>query len=361
MYSRLRVLLLLNEFRTWYIARHLSYAAQLGIEDGLRANGVECVTITSPWLPQALDFFKGRQFDQVWIAGRLDVLPESSLDRLAGMAPVRLGLLGESLEYSEEECRVAPMLRNRKQNTQSRFQYLTHLAACDEKDVESLNASGIIPTIWWPQSAPSRFISESTAPPSINAAVFCGNRYGPRRHWFENRELKPLLIHRSSPEWRTMDPWRFSALHLRLTPPFHWFLPRTPQSLAAYMSGLRPLRTRAFEQWLSGLQAGAAVVNLPHFVKTYAGRVVEAMAAGRPVISWEIPDRPRNKGLFEEDQEILLYSANDPDHLASQINRILGDPDLSQRLIAKARDKLRAFHTSEVRVREFLDWLGRSV
>jgi glycosyltransferase involved in cell wall biosynthesis len=357
MYSRLRVLLLLNEFRTWYIARHLSYAAQLGIEDGLRANGVDCVTITSPWLPQALDFFRGKQFDQVWIAGRLDVLPEPALDRLAAMAPVRLGLLGESLEYSEEECRVAPMLRNRKQTTQSRFQYLTHLAACDEKDADSLNASGIIPAIWWPQAVPERFISENVVGPSIKQAVFYGNRYGPRRHWFEHEELKPFLTHRGSPELTTVYPWLFTALHLAVTPPLGWVLPRTEQSLGVYLSRLRTVRVHCFELWLKGLQAAGAVVNLPHFVKTYAGRVVEAMAAGSPVISWEIPDRPRNRQLFEDGREILLFR-NDPHHLADQIDRVLRDRELANRLSANAREKIRGLHTAEIRIKQILGSLS---
>jgi hypothetical protein len=36
MYSNLKVLLLLAGF-LWRAARHLSYSAQLGVEDGLRA------------------------------------------------------------------------------------------------------------------------------------------------------------------------------------------------------------------------------------------------------------------------------------------------------------------------------------
>src|SRR5262249_15256650 len=148
--------------------------------------------------------------------------------------------------------------------------------------------------------------------------------------------LKPLLVHRSSPELATLDPWLFTALHLPLSPPLGWLFPRTEKSLTTYLAKLRPLRTRAFELWLQGLRAGAAVVNLPHFVKTYAGRVVEAMAAGRPVISWEIPDRPRNRALFEDGEDILLFAGNDSHHLASQIQRVLRDADLRKRMVANA-------------------------
>jgi glycosyltransferase involved in cell wall biosynthesis len=120
---------------------------------------------------------------------------------------------------------------------------------------------------------------------------------------------------------------------------------------------LRIIRRQAFAQWISGLQAGCAVVNLPHFVKTYAGRVVEGMAAGRPVISWEIPDRPRNTALFEANREILLFSRDVPTQLAEHIRHIRREPGFAQQLVERARRKLRRFHTLEKRVQHILRWL----
>ncbi|PYS45966.1 MAG: hypothetical protein DMG13_30935 [Acidobacteria bacterium] len=87
MYSKLKVLLLLAEFPFWRAARHLSYSAQLGVEEGLLANGVQCVTVTSPWLPKALEVWGRRQFDQVWLVGRMDLFDEVSLQRVLTMAP----------------------------------------------------------------------------------------------------------------------------------------------------------------------------------------------------------------------------------------------------------------------------------
>ena len=81
------------------------------------------------------------------------------------------------------------------------------------------------------------------------------------------------------------------------------------------------------------------------------------MAAGRPVISWEIPGRPRNKALFEDGHEIVLFSENAPEQLASQIERVAGDRSFSQRIVVAARKKIRQFHTSEIRVRQILDWI----
>src|SRR5437773_11560890 len=113
MYSKLKVLLLLAEFPFWRAARHLSYSAQLGVEDGLRATGVRCVTITSPWLPRALGLFRKHTFDQVWVVARLDVFDETSIGRIADLALVRLSMPSDYLEYSPEEYSSSPMLKTR--------------------------------------------------------------------------------------------------------------------------------------------------------------------------------------------------------------------------------------------------------
>ena len=44
-----RVLCLFLEFNWWDVARPLTYAAQLGLEEGLRANGCRPLTVTTPW------------------------------------------------------------------------------------------------------------------------------------------------------------------------------------------------------------------------------------------------------------------------------------------------------------------------
>ena len=357
MYSKLKVLLLLAEFPFWRAARHLSYSAQLGIEDGLRGNGVNCLTITSPWLPQALRLFSKHRFDQVWVVGRLDLFDEESLERITAIAPVRLAMLADSLEYTDEEYFVSPTLKTRKQTVEKRLQWMTHILSCDERDVEVLNASRRTPALWWPQAVPERFISENIPSPSRDKAVFYGACYGVRREWLRRSDLKQFVSYRASPETGTVYPFLFNALHLPLVAPLHFLVPVRHANLCTYLVRLRYVRERCFANWLKALQTGRAIVNLPHLVKTYAGRVVEGMAAGRPVLSWEIPERPRNKALFEDGKEILLFPNNNPHYLADQLERILRDHDLSQRLVANARKKLRRFHTAEIRVRQILDWV----
>jgi glycosyltransferase involved in cell wall biosynthesis len=357
MYSNLKVLLLLAEFPFWRAARHLSYSAQLGIEDGLRANGVSCYTVTSLWFPEIAESLSKKRFDQVWVVGRLDVFSETCLEQIAAVAPVRLAMLADSLEYSDEEYRVSPSLKARKSIMENRIRFMTHVVSCDEKDSETIRTNKGIPSLWWPQAVPQRFISEDGSRPSRDTAVFLGAAYGRRLAWLRRSDLRPLLSHPKSPESSTIYPTLFNALHLPLVGPFGSFKRRKESAVSAYLTRLRQIRIRCFEKWLAGLQSGYAVVNLPHLVKTYAGRVVEGMAAGRPVVSWAIPDRPHNQALFEDGKEILLFPDDDPRVLIAQLERLLHDRDLHHRLVRNARKKLREFHTLEIRIRQILDWI----
>jgi glycosyltransferase involved in cell wall biosynthesis len=105
------------------------------------------------------------------------------------------------------------------------------------------------------------------------------------------------------------------------------------------------------------MKEGCAIVNLPSFVKAYAGRVIEGMATGVPVISWEIPERPRTKSLFENGKEIMLYAQNDPSQLAEHIKKIQSDKKFSKNIVINARNKLKKFHTAEHRAKEILHWI----
>jgi glycosyltransferase involved in cell wall biosynthesis len=97
------------------------------------------------------------------------------------------------------------------------------------------------------------------------------------------------------------------------------------------------------------------VVNLPQAGFGYAGRVVESMAVGRPVLAYRVPNRPQTSELFEDGREILLYAS--PEELAGQIRRLQSDAGLRDRLVKEARRKLLQLHTSEKRVGQLFRWL----
>ncbi|MDI6761905.1 MAG: glycosyltransferase [Thermodesulfobacteriota bacterium] len=365
--AKVKVLLIELEFQTWARARSWSYIAQLGIEEGFQANGLEYLTIpaihelfpSSPgsWLRHAQKICAGKHFDQVWVEIVHSSLDETFLEWLATLAPVRVGFLPESIEYTPEEYVLAPNLRGRKSLVEKRFKYLTHVLAGDEKDAEDINSRGLAQAMWWPGAVPERFICEQNRRPPNNHAIFCGALYGERAVWLERPDLRGLFVYLAPPEDATDYPKQFDELNRAASAHLNDGLPVNESFLSAYLDSLRRIRREVFALWLEGLQTGCAVVNLPHYVKSYAGRVFEAMAAGRPVISWEVPNRPRNKALFDDGREILLFNKKDPSQLASHIQRLQNEPDFSRVIAENASRKLRRFHTIENRIRQVLDWI----
>jgi hypothetical protein len=361
--NRLRILLIVQEYTRWRRARHVSYCSQLGLEEALLADGIECFTLTTPWLGQARRICAGSRFDQVWIdiiqssLGDEIFADQGLLEWVAARAPVRVGFLPESLDYTSEEESHQPLLGLRRRNVESRIPYLTHVVACDEIDAERIAGRGLAPAIWWPQAVTERSIGGIDPVPSEDPAIFTGAVYGERSRWLDHPDLKGLLVHLPPPEDATLYPICFNTLHKAARAFLRGRLPGASSALSAYLGALRHIRRRSYASWLAGLRQGCAVVNLPHFVKTYAGRVMEGMAAGRPIISWDIPDRPRNRALFEEGREILLFSRESPEQLADQIRRIRRDPVLARRLAENGQAKVRRFHTLERRTREILRWI----
>ena len=190
-------------------------------------------------------------------------------------------------------------------------------------------------------------------------AVFSGGVYGGRAEWLASPALAGLLRHLPSPEAGTTDPFKFDMLHAALRMTLAARLPGADHIDRLHLNTLRVLRRRIYERWLRSLRTGCAVVNLPHFVKGYASRVVEGMASGRPVISWEVPDRPLNRALFEDGREILLFNGDGPARLADHIRKVRSDPGFAGRLATAAQEKVRGLHTLEIRVRQVLDWIER--
>lgn len=352
---RTSILLINLEFLSWARAKNLSYCAQLGLEEGLHAQGVDYFTLPSLWILRAKDLLAGRKFDQVWVEIVQTPWNEESLNWLKNIAPIRVGFLPESTQYSQSEYAMHPFLNGRSDLIHKRLKYFTHLVVCDEVDTELSKKT--IPTFWWPQAVPQNFICKSMSAASKDRAIFCGAVYGERKKWLTNPNLKNLLMHCPSDEFKTFLPWEYNFLNLCYVPYMKFNLKISNLSFQNYLITLRRIRRQCFQLWLNNLKKGCAVVNLPHLVKTYAGRVVEAMACGIPTISWEIPDRPRNKGLFENGQDILLFSKDKPDQLIKAICRIKNSPDFGMRLANNAIDKILKYHTIEKRVDQILRWI----
>ena len=349
-----RVLLMPLEFDTWRRACHWSYVNQLGLEDGLKANHAQCFTLLSPWLKRAPEILAGKKFDQVWVEIVHQDLEEPFLESLKGLAPVRMAIIAESLEYHPSEIGI---LKDRKAKVLKRLDYFTHVLVVDEKDAVTINQLGKCKALWWPPAIPERFLSRISIEGKLQKpAFFSGAVYGKRIEFLDSASLKDYLSRKPSPDGKFYPfifDWahKFTRLFIKLGIPgasFFYFI---------YYQAVRRVKEQCFRRWLSALTDGCAVVNLPHMVKAYPGRVIEAMAAGQPVISWKIPQRPLTEKLFQEQEEILFFDTDAPDALARQIKRVQAEPGLFERLAKNAQRKIRNAHSMKRRVGQILAWI----
>jgi GT2 family glycosyltransferase/tetratricopeptide (TPR) repeat protein len=310
------------------------------------------------WLRYAKDLLAGQLFDQVWIWLVHHPYSEAFLEWVAELAPVRVGLIMESLRYSEGDYRRWPHLRERAGWVDRQVRYMTHVLAADEHDADVFNRSGLVQALFWPSAIPSRFITSTIERPSRREAAFYGELYGERKTWLAIPDLKNVLIHPPSPEADTEYPRLFDSLHQQMQERMRAGWRPDLAALTEYVERWRRLREAIFANWLTSLKTWSAIVNLPSLFQSYPGRVVEAMAAGRPVISWDIPHRPQTNALFKDGGEILLYPRDRPAVLKEHVERIARDAEYARDIATAARAALLRSHTAEARAHQWLDWIG---
>ncbi|WP_136514978.1 methyltransferase domain-containing protein [Geomonas edaphica] len=362
----MRILHIPLEFMTWRDASHFPYSSNLAFEEGFAANDLEFVTIPACfktpalWLDHARSLCARLSFDQIWLEAVHTSYPDDVLEWLREVAPVRIGIMWESCAMDPLELIGNPEgARNRERNIARNMECLTHLLVVDEKDEEHYNAAGRVQAKWiWDAGfIPGRFASgPAPSKPIRPEALFYGALYGERKQWLEHPRLRGLLLRpETSLEYGTDIPRLWDELHLvTLT-----MVERGEQPgkiYDNYMRQIRELRRRGFDLWLEGLRDGIAVVNLPQFGKAYASRVIEGMAAGRPVVTYRMPDRPRTMALFEPEREILLYDRDSPEELAEILMRLRREPGFGEAVAEAARRRIRERHTTEELVSQVLKW-----
>jgi Glycosyl transferases group 1 len=351
-----RVLCLFLEFNWWATARPLTYSVQLALQDGLRANGCRPLTVTTLWLPRLAEICGAERFDQVWVEIVHQALDDDLLGFIAGLAPVRVGFLPESLRYDEATYAASPHYRARAPEVAHRLKFLTHVAATDEVDAADLAAAGDVRACWWPQAAPDGFVASRPGGARNGPAVFRGSLYGARIALARDPSLREAFTVAPPSEDGTLLPRLFDRLQIWATAWSRRPLPGARAACRVHLLLLRRLRRSIFRRWMSALGRDPVVVNLPHSVGTYPGRVVEAMAAGRPVVAWNVPGRPRNRALFEDGAEIVLFEGTEPAALAAALHRLRGDPARAATIATNGWLKVRRHHTIERRVAQILAW-----
>jgi len=353
------ILIVQQEWKSWSVAKYMSYTTHaFAFEEGLKKLGVDCFILTTPWLSRSEKILRKMSFDQVWIIDVVHLeIEEKCLKNILRLAPIRVGFVMESLEYLPEEYESFPNLKDRKKMVLELLKKYTHAIMVDEKDVIAINESSTLSAMWLPVPIPRRFIVNESNLKPVKPAVFCGSVYGLRKKWLKDQNLKPFLTIQKSLDDETLYPFFFNGLHYLTNVYLMNRLPCEKFIHSIYNSLLRIIRQKCFILLLRSMQSGCAVINLPSIFKGYAGRVVEGMAAGCPVISWYIPDRPQTERLFKDNSEILLYETNDPNNLTKQIRRIQTEVGLASSIIEKSRHKIIKNHTIEKRTQQILQWV----
>ena len=86
--------------------------------------------------------------------------------------------------------------------------------------------------------------------------------------------------------------------------------------------------------------AGADVFVLPSLSEGFPNVVLEAMAAGLPVVASRVGGLPE---IVEEGENGFLVEGGNPEQIADRVLRLLGDDELRARISATNREKARAY------------------
>ncbi len=361
---QLSALLIQLEFPTWKLARPWTYSGSFAIQDGLSRLGVECFTIPAipgeqrSWLSYARSFCQNKKFDQVWIWLVHYPYDEATLDWIGRLAPVRIGVLMESMRYSPETYVAAPHLAKRPEVIHRQIKSLTHVLTYDENDADELNAQQAVQALWWPPAVPTQCISQEPAfSQRKSKAVFHGNAYGSRRWWLDHPFLKDRIVAQKKDASESKFHRLFDELQQDSRDKLLSGRMVSEQDLVQYVLNLRNIRNGEFIEWMGALRRSGPIVNLPSYASFYGGRVFEGMAAGCPAISFNITNRPKTQALFEDGKEILLFPEDDPSSLVQHLERLDRDPVFSRKMAVQALRKINEFHTTEWRVQQTLDWV----
>jgi len=365
--KKTRILYISMQFTTWSNARPWSYPTYLGFEDGFQANDVEYLTIPcfhgisaslpASWLFHVKELCRGKQFDQIWIELFHSYPDNDFLEYLIELAPVRLALLPESLEFDRTDYALSPGLISRKFIVESKLKYMTHALVADEKDAKRLGESGIIKTKLWVPSMPRRFITPTGESSCEPFAVMLNSELGIGKKLSRHPDVHPLLSQIPLSVGTNNFLAAFDKVNATVLSKLHGGMLVNQELLEAYQNILRSFYTDGFLYWLEQLKQFRCIVNPPTSTKNNSCHVFECMAAGRPVISWEIDGRPSTAGQFKHHQEILLYPTAQPEILSQQIRLLNNDLEFANYLSNNAQDKLINLHTAEKRVREILYWI----
>ena len=345
----MEILYLPLEFSSFFSAKKLSYPVGVGMVEGFEVNKIKHLTVpvmyhTQLWLHKLKELVGDRKFDQVWFEVVHSVIPEDILEWLTSLAPIRVGFVIENMDITPEEYQINSVgTQRRVDNLNQKLPYLTHAMVMNASDLVNFD----IPAMHCATSIPERSIRVPNS--TSDKAIFHGTLYGKRSEWAV--ELGHCLnVNPPSSEDSSYLPRLFEQLFATSD--------YLVKNYSAFYRDWYYVRQGVYFNWINHLHtiSGCAMVSLPHHTQLLPGRVIESMAAGKPVITPLMGNSVDD--LFVDSKEILYYT--DLDSLEYCINKLQADPDLRFYLAEAARINILENHTTEVRVRQIIDFVGRN-
>lgn len=360
-----RVLACVLDFDRWQLGCAWSYASSYAVLDGLRAQGADVVAVPSlmrpsdptsnPWVEAAPSLLKRQRFDQVWVWITHSHYPAGFWEWIRDLAPVRVGVLMESLRYTEEEIADSGHYAGRFDAVATQLRHMTHVLSYDECDVAEITRRLGLPARLYHLMLPAQLIS-APATPDGDKLIFLGTVYPKRQRFLDREGVSDLVEIAHGPETKRGLDARFDEAH------DHYLAKlamggATLADMQAHVRALQEVRREILLAVFGVYRTGFAVANLPALFKAFPSRVLEAMAAGVPVITNRITDRPETASLFEDGKDIFYYDASAPGDFRRAAERLRNDPALRSRLAASAHRRVLEKLTSETQIAAILDWI----
>jgi len=338
----MKILYLPLEFNRFFSARKFPYPLGVGMIEGFR--NIERTTIPATyhsdmWLEHTKDIIGDRTFDQVWLEVVHSQMSDQFLNWLTELAPIRVGFIVESLTIAKDEFVSNPTgTQRRVDNTYQKLPYLTHCVVTDERDLVACN----MPTMLGIASIPYRLIKTPSG--TADNAIFYGTLYGDRSNWIKNLE-NMLNINPPSAEDQTPFPQWFDNLFTEYKDTYSGWFERWYR-----------IRQALYSIWIDHLYKlpGCCFLNPPHRTNVLSSRVIEGMAAGKPVLSPLM-----NNGvddLFKDCENILFY--RNESELLDHLTHLKTNSNLRFTISESARFNLLENHTTEHRVKQILEFTG---
>lgn len=325
----MNILYLPLEFEGWLYSRSYPYCYGIGLCEGFKRNNISSLTIPLTykrqlWIPHIQEIAEEINFDQVWIEIGYSNISEELLKWL-NKIPVRVGMFHEDWLIGFD--------KKITKNIENRIPYMTHIVTSSPK---KFNVQ--IPVFNFIPCVPERLIRSHSS--TCEKALFFTTT---RQSYDLNRMTQIDLV---GEEGKTNLPALYNQLFTS-----NYILADWPNFYRDWYNIKQALVSMNVDYLYSTL--GCGIVLLPHQIHNLLGQIMLLMASGKPVL---VPFM-NGDNLFVDTEEILYYKGKD--ELYEWIDWLRKDADFRFIVADNARVALFENHTTEVRVKQILEFIKK--